>query len=290
MVGKLLGDGSITKQAGRKSRFQFMHRVADFEWTQYCYEQLQDYIPLNPPMYKRIVDSRLKAGFSESYFVQSRTHNLITELEALWYKNRKKQLPFDFIYRHLNEEALAWWYQDDGHLKLENGIARKIILSTENFSEEENKKLKGLLKSKFHLTFSLDGQNRLILYDQFQILYFLRLVEPFMHFSMKRKQIVKTLANRLAKTTTIYLPATFQITRPTYDINDQLCKLNILFEFVKDRDGHLRFFKEHHWINGKNVTKSYRIIIAENHKTQLSRIRSITGLSNSKIIECCFRS
>lgn len=38
-------------------------------------------------------------------------------------------IPFDFLYKYLNEEALAWWYQDDGHLKIYNDIQRKIIFS-----------------------------------------------------------------------------------------------------------------------------------------------------------------
>jgi len=149
ICGKLLGDGCITKQERRKPRFQFMHRTEDFGWTNYCYEQLKNFIPLSPPTYRKVMDSRLKKGFSKSYVVQSRTDNLITSLYTTWYPYGKKVLPFDFIEQYLNEEALAWWYQDDGHLKIVNGIVTKLILSTDSFSVEENAKLIQLLEDQF---------------------------------------------------------------------------------------------------------------------------------------------
>lgn len=56
----------------------------------------------------------------------------------MWYPNDKKVLPFDFIERFLDKQALALWYQDDGHLKLVNGLVSKIVLSTDSFSAKEN--------------------------------------------------------------------------------------------------------------------------------------------------------
>ncbi|MGX2961646.1 hypothetical protein JNUCC23_20665 [Peribacillus sp. JNUCC 23] len=129
LTGKLLGDGCITKQVSRQPRFQFIHRIEDFEWSQYCYEKLKDFVPLNPPTYKRVVDPRIQAGYSECYTVQSKTSTIITELEKLWYNSRKKLLPLAFINEYLNEEALAWWYQDDGHLAKQNNLPQKVVLS-----------------------------------------------------------------------------------------------------------------------------------------------------------------
>jgi len=63
------------------------------------------------------VDSRVKQGFTECYYVQSRTADLISYLESIWYKDRKKVLPMGFIDKYLDEKALSWWYQDDGHPK-----------------------------------------------------------------------------------------------------------------------------------------------------------------------------
>src|SRR5690606_22161287 len=105
---------------------------------------------------------------------------------------------------------------------------------------------------------------------------------PYIHTSMKRKQIVHSQPKQLAKTTTIYLPSYYQIKKPTLEINSKLDRLDLLLNTVKDRVGHLDVYKEHyHWIIERTNTKSYRIIIRDNHKDLLSRIRLILGLSNS---------
>ena len=97
ICGKLLGDGCITRQERRKPRFQFMHRTEDFGWANHCYEQLKNHIPLNPPTYRKVIDVRLRKGYSESFIVQSRTDEVITQLYRQWYPTGKKKLPFDFI-------------------------------------------------------------------------------------------------------------------------------------------------------------------------------------------------
>lgn len=134
ICGKLLGDGSIVKQKGRKPRFKFQHRTEDYEWTNYCYEQLRHDIPLAKPTYKKSSDTRLISGFSESFYVQSKTSPVITKLYEQWYPNGQKSLPFHYLEQYLNEQALSWWYQDDGHLKITNDKMQKIILSTDSFT------------------------------------------------------------------------------------------------------------------------------------------------------------
>jgi hypothetical protein len=170
IFGKLLGDGSLTIEKHRQPRFRFQHCYLDRDWCYNCYDSLKTYIPLTPPKKRVTSDPRLIKGYSESIYVQSRTTPLFVSLKQLWYQDNKKVIPFEILSMVFVEAGLAWWYQDDGHLKIENNRVRKIILSTDNFSKVENEKLVELLKQKFNLSFSLDGQNRLCLYDQVQIL------------------------------------------------------------------------------------------------------------------------
>ncbi|WP_391208025.1 endonuclease [Psychrobacillus sp. L4] len=289
MCGKLLGDGCITKQDGRKPRLQFMHRTEDFGWVKHCYIQLRDYIPLNPPAYKRLIDTRLRNGFSESFFVQSKTDPIITGLYELWYPEGKKKLPFQFIEKYLNHQALAWWYQDDGHLKKVNNTVQKVILSTDSFSCEENSWLIQLLLNKFKLKFSQDGQNRLILYDQFQIIYFLHLIAPFLHESMNRKSLPKQPLRRIAKRTTIYIPSKFKLEKPTREINE---KLNLLSTLLSR--GNKIVCLEHTFstfnslIDNEKERKSYQVELNEKHKLILAKLCQQTGLTISKLTEYCF--
>lgn len=291
LCGKLLGDGSITQQAGRKPRFAFNHAAKDKEWCFYCYHSLNPYIPLSPPAYKRSMDSRIKKGFSESYYVQSKSNPLITTLRSIWYPDNKKSLPHDYISRHLDALALAWWYQDDGHLKKENEIPRKIILSTESFTHAENQFLINLLYNRFNLHFALDGQNRLLLYDQFQILYFLHLITPYLIPGMHRK-IIRLYAIKqsvaASKRTTIYLPALFKLKLPTKEINEQLSILTTLYDEIKRE----RFYSNVLLNTVEELStqelKPYQIMIKPGNMELCLIMKSITGLNMSQLSSLCF--
>lgn len=291
ITGKLLGDGCITRQEGRKPRFQFIHSINDKDWCYYCYEELRKGLPLALPHYRKFRDDRTIKGYTESYQVQSRTDPTITWLESLWYSKRKKVIPFSFLEHFLNEEALAWWYQDDGHLSKVGPIPKKVILSTDNFTPIENRRLIGLLSRKFCLHFRLDSQNRLILYDQLQIYYFLRLIEPFIHPSMKRKVITPNTSSPsfAKKRTTIYLPESFHLKKPTVEIHKKFPMLPKLTNIVIDRNSYISFYKDviaNFSLKEKN--KGYQIVIDGQYYYHLQSIKSQTGLSFSQIITICF--
>ncbi|GCD81151.1 hypothetical protein PTHTG4_02130 [Parageobacillus thermoglucosidasius] len=64
LTENLLGDGNIIIQKNRKPRFRFGHSIKDRDWCVHCYQKLADFLPLNPPKYQRVIDSRIKGGFS----------------------------------------------------------------------------------------------------------------------------------------------------------------------------------------------------------------------------------
>lgn len=289
VIGKLLGDGSITKQERRKPRFKFTHTSTDYSWSNYCYAQLSEFLPLNPPKFKKVIDPRLSKGYSLSHYVQSRTSNIITYLRTEWYSDSGKVIPFHLISKYFNRESLAWWYMDDGHLKCKGNKPLKIILSTESFSELENDRLIHFLKAKYHLQFHLDKQNRIILYDQFQIYYFLFLVLPYMHESMYRKLINRYnfIFDLSPKRTSIYLPASIQLRSPTKEINAILNKLDYWVSCYKNG----KFYEKYLFIprSKKEIqTKSYQIIINKENLMKLYFLNGVTGLTYSKLTEICF--
>lgn len=290
LCGKLLGDGCITKQKNRKPRFQFMHRVEDIGWSSHCYGELKNYIPINPPAYRKVTDKRLKKGFSESYIVQSKTDAIITKLYETWYPEGKKKLPLQWVQHYLDERALAWWYQDDGHLKIVNGTANKIILSTDSFSADENEFLMRLFWNNWNLKFKIDGQNRLILYDQFQIIYFLHLIAPWMHKSMIRKMISSLPLRTVAKRTTIYLPTSYRLEKPTSEINEKLSALSSLYKdpFTRTVCPNHIFHTLQPFIQKQVKVNGYQIVIEQQHRTVLAKIRQQTGLTVSQLVEYCF--
>ncbi|MGD6903058.1 endonuclease [Bacillus infantis] len=289
--GKLLGDGGFSIQPKRKPRTRFMHCRKDQDWCYCCYTQLKDPLRLNAPVYKKVIDPRLVKGYSESYYVQSLSSELSTVMQPLWYQGKKKVIPFEFLADTLTPECLAWWYQDDGHLKAENGKLKKVILSSESFSIEENNELIKLINSKFSIIFTSDKQNRLLIYDLPQIYYFLRLVRPYIHPSMNRKLFFpspKIIAQN--KRTTIYLPSHFINNRPTKEIDEALCRsLNHLKNLLESDLTYFPFMKE--LFTRKNETiplKGFQIGLSGSHMTTINKIQLCTGLQKSTIVQLCF--
>lgn len=288
IIGKLLGDGCITKQKGRKPRFQFIHAAKDLGWTNHCYEKLRSEMPLARPLYRKNIDQRLSKGYSISYQVQSRTCDLITYLHSQWYPIKEKVVPFQLLNNFFNKASLAWWYMDDGHLKIKNNIPKKIILSTESFSLKEIEKLVIFLECKYNLNFSIDKQKRIILYDQYQIHYFLHLIAPYFHPSMNRKFVSASDLKRniLARRTTIYLPESIDIKKPTIDINHSLSVLSSLIDVFKAGS----FYKQYGDLifQSPQNQKNYQIVINEDNISNLIFLKQVTGLTFSQLTYLCF--
>ncbi|MBT2693677.1 endonuclease [Bacillus sp. ISL-55] len=282
---KLLGDGNLTIEGTKQPRFRFQHSYADRGWCHFCYARLSNCIPINSPKYKKNIDLRINAGFSETFYVQSKTAPVFTLLKNSWYAGKKKVVPLQLIERTLIPQALAWWYQDDGHLVWKNGSPQKIILSTDNFTLEENLSLIKILRELFHLEFSLDSQNRLCIYDQPQIRYFLYLVEDFIHFSMARKmplysQIAPPI-KKMQRRTTIYLP--FKLTTPTKEIREILSKFNPEI-FINN------WFT---YFNKNNETAailkySHQVTLNELELKKIFKAQNRTGLRMSEILTILF--
>lgn len=286
ICGKLLGDGCLTKEKNRKPRFQFTHCAKDEGWSHYCYEQLNEALPLAAPNYRKLFDVRMSLGYTESFVVQSRTSDLVSLLYETWYPVGKKELPYKYIEENFTDRSLAWWYQDDGHLKLDGNIPRKIILSTDSFSKEENLFLQQFLQKMYGFQFSVDGQNRLLLYDQFQIYYFLQIVELYLHESMNRKKRPENYLKKIADRTTVYLPDDIILAKPTKEINDQYVKLPLLIEAAKNQD---EFFRRNLVLQQGSITRPYQIKIFQPYRESLQKLKQQTGLTVSQLTNYCFR-
>lgn len=289
MVGKLLGDAGITIQVERKPRLKFNHRAADYQWSHYCYEQLSETLPLNKPVQYKQIDHRLKKGFSMIYYVQSLTHPIISYLYSKWYPKGKKTLPITMIESHFTPESLAWWYMDDGHLKWSNNTLRKIVLSTECFSVQEIEWLIHFLQQTYKLPFTMDGQHRIVIYDQFHIHYFLKLIEPYSLVSMHRKlKPLSHLPSRFVKQrrTTLYLSKSIKLINPTTDINNALKELDTLIRLFKEGEIY-NFFIERK--KNKTLKRSYQIVINSDNLEKLNFLKLNTGVTYSDLAEACFR-
>lgn len=290
--GKLLGDGNISIEHNRKPRLRFSHCLRDKDWAIHCYTELKDYVPFSKPKERRVIDRRIKKGFTDSIYVQSLTSPIVNSLLDIWYIHRKKIVPFNLLYEGISPVTLAWWYQDDGHLKNVNGKVSKIILSTNSFSKEENVELINLLNTFYKLTFKLDGQNRIILYERTQILYFLEVIKPYLHSSMKRKFLTphNDSLPKTNKRTTIYLPSYIHLKKPTSEIHDILANLPKLQSLVRNSLSYQDLIMTS-YLDIKSATskgKGYQVVLNGYLLQQIEDIQQITGLTMSQIVYLCF--
>lgn len=284
ITGKLLGDGSISKSNETYARFQFNHRIEDECWTRYCYEQLKSYIPLTPPV------RRFSTNPIEHYydFVRSRKSDTILQLHNAWYPNDgRKRVPFPLLNDYFTAETLAWWYQDDGHLKIVNGAINRIILATNGFDPSDVQGLQQLLFNRFRLSFKRDGQNRLILYDKYQVLHFLYIVEPWMQPCMARKKNPNVPPKTYAKKPAIRIPTNIQLQRPTKEMNDALVALDYFFDksHVNMERVAEQFLPRHIQTIDK---KHYQVRLTEENRERLYQLIRQTGLSLSELATWCF--
>ena len=205
-------------------------------------------------------------------------------LYSAWYQNGSKGIPLEFIEQHMTDQTLAWWYQDCGHLKVkENGTLEKLILSTEQWTDEELRLLQYVMNSKFNLMFAIDDQRRLILYDQLQIKYFLSVVTPWIHplFAYKIKDLA--VHKPVAKRTTIRLPNQISIPSPTREINHMIQQYASSIQVTEGNFQRLNYARQEN-----NESTRYQVSLTKENQHALCSVQASTGLTLGEIVQECF--
>jgi LAGLIDADG DNA endonuclease family len=289
LIGKLLGDGNLTIEKNKRPRLRFSHKVQDKEWCQHSRDQLAPFLSFPSIKYRKVIDVRVTNGFTEIYYAQSHTHKALDLLKQLWYPSGVKTVPFLLLKTNFTRLSLAWWFMDDGHLKIEKDKPTKIILSTESFTSREIKNLSLLLKENFQLELKTDKAKRLIIYNKMQIYYFLKLVQPFLVSCMYRKTLLKSSISNITapKRTTIYLP--IKLISPTEQINEALFSLKDKIIMLDDDSKYIDLYTTelNYLTMKKHKNYSYQVTLLENHLSELQKCQTITGLKLSEIVHWC---
>jgi hypothetical protein len=137
-----------------------------------------------------------------------------------------------------------------------------------------------------------DKQNRIILYDKFQILYFLKLIEPHLHPSMNRK-IIPFFDLVFRNSIQVGLQFIFLksiISIATSEINKPLLLLDPLLESYRNE----RFFSEGvlsfiEVARKEKETKTYHLMISQGNIHRLKMLNCLTGLNYSLLTLLCFQ-
>lgn len=141
IIGSTLGDGHIEKRSNLKNAiFREEHSIKQVEWLKWKYNKLKPFTTAN--MWERDRGSTAlfpngKGG--KSYYNTSKvcamstgSHPYLTELHELFYKEKTKVIPREFIDSHFDNVVMAVLIGDDGNL-----TDNSIRICTDNFSKDD---------------------------------------------------------------------------------------------------------------------------------------------------------
>ena len=180
ILGTLLGDGNIsyaTKES-KNPRLRISHSLKNFDYVMKKYENVKEYCNQPPKEIVNLGWGKNLLGFT------TKSHPDMKIYYELFYSGKKKVIKRETL-NLINEEGLAYWYQDDG------SFSGMLHIYTCAFSLEEHYILQKWLLENF-------GINSDILKDKRKNLYFLslkreaknkfcRMIEPYVVESMKYK-------------------------------------------------------------------------------------------------------
>lgn len=147
LIGTLLGDACIGK--GRYGCFLVIeHTVKAEQYVQLKHKIFQPYviqdIAFRPPQ----MHNWSKVG---SYRFSTIIHPEFFEFREIFYPQGKKVVPKDEILNELTVAGLALWFMDDGTLIK----SREYRFCTYQFSLEDQKRLRQMLRKKFQIWTSI---------------------------------------------------------------------------------------------------------------------------------------
>lgn len=146
LVGSLLGDGTLRKQAGRlNALFEVNHSNEYCEYVDWKYSVLQSFVLTKPK-------ARKSNGQRVAYRFTTRSLPVFTQYYEWFYRTGEKHIPSDLI---LDELMLAVWFMDDGS-KSRNAI----YLNTQQFELIEQEFLMRCLDKKFEIKCALHADKK----------------------------------------------------------------------------------------------------------------------------------
>ena len=131
VLGSLLGDGYLMPTTAGCC-FRVNHGLQQREYVDWKYNFLADFVR-TPPR---------KSG--KCYYFRTITHPNFTVYRNIFYVNKQKVVPIDFLYEDFSELSLAIWIMDDGAAD-----GNQLRINTQSFSFSENESLIEFLRAKF---------------------------------------------------------------------------------------------------------------------------------------------
>ena len=180
IFGCTLGDGYIKLLDNDKNAcFCMNHCVKQEEYIKYKFEFLKN-LQKYYKSYTRKTPDRMGI-YRSSILCTTQTNESINEFRYMFYKDRKKIIPIEYLDEYYTPFAMAIHYCDDGSYSKGN-----IVIATHSFEREELEQFISFLYRKYNLEFSIHRDNS-IRVRSCSVDKFIELVKPYIIDEMKYK-------------------------------------------------------------------------------------------------------
>ncbi len=157
IIGSVLGDGTIAKQGA----YSCSHSVKQKEYHEHKLEVLSS---IHSGKFQHAIHKSkgVNGEHHESLHFTTGCNKFCTELRQIYYPNGVKIFPYEFLYKHMTEKALAYWYMDDGTACLDDRYisgSSGLEIITLGYSHKEQQHMKELFKEKFGLVSKIVYRN-----------------------------------------------------------------------------------------------------------------------------------
>lgn len=180
IFGCTLGDGYIKLLDNDKNAcFCMNHCIKQEEYIKYKFEflkNLQKYYKINT----RKTPDRMGV-YRTSILCSTQTNESINEFRYMFYKNRKKIIPIEYLDEYYTPFAMAIHYCDDGSYSSGN-----MMIATNSFEREELEKFIDFLYMKYDIRCTISKANRIRI-RSCCVDKFIELVKPYIIDEMKYK-------------------------------------------------------------------------------------------------------
>jgi len=183
IIGCLLGDGRLESRSSYGSaRLRIHHGEKQKRYVFWKYNVLKNIVSARPR--KIICGKNPRNGKNYySWYFHTKTLPEFSNLYKIFYRNRKKILPFQ-LDNMLSPISLAVWIMDDGCSNRES-----LILNTQNYSLDEHERLIDIFRRKlgFIPTINKDRDRFRLRFKKVYFQNLIEIVKPYIIPSMRYK-------------------------------------------------------------------------------------------------------
>lgn len=175
LIGVLLGDGAMRKKT--HALLEINHSYKQKEYVNWLYYKFKNYVD-TPPKMRRSNGKRIAYRFTTKSLPE------FTQFYNVFFRERRKTIPDLLV---LSPLTLAVWYMDDV-----SRCDEDIYINSQQFAQEEQKKLVTLLSKQFLVKASLnkDKQYLRIRIRKESVHTFMNIISPYVVSSMRYKLLL----------------------------------------------------------------------------------------------------